>query len=498
MVATHSLLLGSAALIAVTSALPQPQLAADALLPSSSNLTLPNVTYVATQGIAQCLDAQNATVINGTSIVTNACSNTTATQAWSFVAGKQNNTQVLQSANDMCMDVTNGLAANGTAVQLWQCNLSNSNQFWAKDGDLLRWNSSQYCLDVQNGTEAAFPNNSTMQIWACNANNTNQNFTAPANVVTPLPVTVLTSPTSDDSDDDSSDDSGLLDGLLGGSDSSSSSSSGTVNNGTSTGPFNSARKRMLAWGYSNDAAPVMAAGSKVGTYYHWQMNRIPNMPSDVPFLPMYWGISKKSDWEQVKATLGKTVPPAVLGFNEPDLSSYESAGMDPISSAQEYYNEISQVYGTKGSMMVSPAIAWNVDGWLAPFMKQCAKLGCGIDAVAYHIYLSLSKDGNGDVDNLISIIEKRVTYLYNKFNKPVVLSELGLTQAGGGSSAQLQEFFQKAAAFLDNSPMVIGWALSAAFEQGSGWDSFINGDLAFFTSSGGLSSVGRQYMNTAF
>ena len=36
------------------------------------------------------------------------------------------------------------------------------------------------------------------------------------------------------------------------------------------------------------------------------------------------------------------------------------------------------------------------------------------------------------------------------------------------------EFMQKSAAYLDNSPYVLAWALSAAFRQGAAWDGYSN------------------------
>lgn len=241
---------------------------------------------------------------------------------------------------------------------------------------------------------------------------------------------------------------------------------------------------------------MLGNGAYVGSYHHWEDNVIPQMPSRVTFVPTYWGPTKKAQWQTVKSTLGATVPAAVMGFNEPDIAS--QANMDPVKAATEYYNEITRVYGVKGSMMISPSVVWNVDGWLAPFMTQCAKLGCNIDAMGYHIYLDLQKDGKGSVDNLIKLIDQRITYLYNKFKKPIVLGELGLTQAGGGSDAQMLEFMRKSGAYLDKSPYVLAWALSAVFRKGQGWDSYLNSNMAFFDANGNLSQLGQEYANKAF
>lgn len=253
---------------------------------------------------------------------------------------------------------------------------------------------------------------------------------------------------------------------------------------------------MLAWGYDNNAAPLMANGAKIGSYHHWEDDKIPQMPARVAYIPTYWGTTKTAQWTAVKNTLGGTVPGAVMGFNEPDIAS--QANMDPQTAANVFYSQITQVYGVQGANMISPGIVWNVDGWLTPFMSACDKLGCGIDAIGYHIYIDLAKDAGGSVDKAVGLIQSRITSLYNKFGKPIVLSELGLTQAGGGTDAQLTDFMVKSARFLDNSPYVLAWALSAVFRKGSGWDGYLNSNLAFFDANGTVSTLGKRYMDETF
>lgn len=216
------------------------------------------------------------------------------------------------------------------------------------------------------------------------------------------------------------------------------------------------------------------------------------MNSKVAYIPTYWGHSKNSSWAAVKAELGNTVPVAVAGFNEPDVAS--QANMDPATAAYSFYKNIDLAYGRRGANTITPAIAWNIDGWLVPFMNKCKSLGCEIDAIGLHIYLDL----NGDVDAAVAEIKSRVNKVYNKTGKPIVLSELGLTSKGGGSSAQIADFVAKASAYLDNSPLVAAWALSAVFAYGAGWDNYLNSNMAFFNSDGSMRDLAYKYMSTSY
>jgi hypothetical protein len=220
---------------------------------------------------------------------------------------------------------------------------------------------------------------------------------------------------------------------------------------------------MLAYGYDSTVAASIGIGPMISSYHHWEDNIITQMPAKDTFIPTYWGITKNASWAAVKATLGTKIPPVVMSFNEPDIST--QANMDPAVAAWVFYNEITIPFGKKGSNVVSPAIVWNLNGWLVPFMNRCNQLGCNIDAVGQHIYVGI----NGDVNAAIASAKKQITAVYAAFGKPIIISEIGLTAAGGGTSAQILAFVQGIGSWLDDTDYVLAWALSAVFSKGNGW-----------------------------
>lgn len=487
-----------------------------------------------TQGSNKCITTKNNNLFNGATQEIQPCIPGAPAQTWQFIPSSRSGKQLLRTSNNLCLDVPNGRGANGQALQIWQCNSRSKNQFFARDGNQIRWNGSKFCLNIRSGYQTGYPAGTRLQLYTCSTTNANTNVQGP-NVLsiappasttlkpattstTPTPVTTSTTPkavttsTTTSKPITTSTTSKAVSTITTTSSSATSTTTvvpaNTPVSNPSTGPtnrygkpaltavFDQTRKRMLAWGYDDRQGPMMAAGKKIGSYYHWELNVVAGMPSNVPYIPMFWGSTKSAQWTAVQQTIGDSVPGAVFGFNEPDVTT--QANMDPITAANLYYSNITQVYGVKGSNLISPAIVWNVNNWLTPFMSACDKLGCDISAIAYHIYIDLAKDAGGSVDNAVALIQTRINSLYKKFGKPIILSELGLTQAGGGTDEQMTDFMQKAARFLDNSPVVYAWALSAVFAKGAGWDNYLNSNLAFFNANGTLSALGSSYMNDTF
>lgn len=250
---------------------------------------------------------------------------------------------------------------------------------------------------------------------------------------------------------------------------------------------------MLAWGFDDRYAAGIGSGVKISSYHHWELGVVTQMPAKNVYIPTYWGATKTSYWQAVTSTWGNdTIPPAIAGFNEPDVTT--QANMTPADAAQLYYDAIYVPYGSKGANMISPAVAYDVYRWLPQFMANYTALGGRIDAMGYHIYLGL----NNDTDAAVAEVKKRVNYLYKLYGKKIVLSEIGLTSAGGGTDEQIADFINKVGYFLDNSPAILAWALSAVFARGAGWDGYLNSNMSFFWANKTLTPIANQYMTNLY
>lgn len=252
--------------------------------------------------------------------------------------------------------------------------------------------------------------------------------------------------------------------------------------------FPNGNKRLLAWGVYDGYLKNIIGGSKIAGLYHWADPDVPGNPK--LFIPMYWGWAKKDKWERQLQLLGGSTPKMVLGFNEPDTGpNDQSAGMDARWSAELYKQEIHDRFANKGTVLVSPAVAWDYQGWLNTFMNRCNELGCKVDAIGYHIYLPVK----GDVDGAVKEMKKRLEAVYAMYRKPIMLTELGITPKGMGNAWEIKTFLQKAANYLDNTDFIAAWAFSGCYTSDNPWDGGVGGDTAFFNKDGSITDFGATF-----
>lgn len=355
-----------------------------------------------------------------------------------------------------CLDLTDGRWAPGTIFQYYQCSPGNPNQEWLyqPNGFIQSVAHPEFCVDVKDGV---YQNGNVFQAWWCDPNNKNQIFSYGGKI-----------------------------GYSNGAGSGSAVASG--NSDWVKRLFPKGRKACLAWGVSDAFYKNIVGGSKISAMYHWADGDVQG--NNKLFMPMFWGDSKWDKWNKQLEAIGSSTPKVVLGFNEPDLQLSEgSAGMNPEWSAELYKKEIHDRFASKGSILVSPAVAWDYSGWLKRFMNKCNELGCRVDAIGYHIYLPI----NGNVDGAIAEMKKRLEAVYAMYKKPIMLTELGLTREGGGSDWQIKDFLKKAVDYLDNTDFIASYAFSGCFVRGNGWDGYLDSNSAFFNADGSLTDLGATY-----
>lgn len=107
------------------------------------------------------------------------------------------------------------------------------------------------------------------------------------------------------------------------------------------------------------------------------------MPSKVEFVPMFWGPSKWDQWNGVVDEMNKATPNYLMAFNEPDVES--QANMDPYYAAQLYMEQINP-WGSKGTKLGSPAIAWSLD-WMNTFLSEVNNKGGHVDFICVHWFV---------------------------------------------------------------------------------------------------------------
>ena len=216
--------------------------------------------------------------------------------------------------------------------------------------------------------------------------------------------------------------------------------------------------------------------------YSWGLERHPEQPDDIEFVPMAWGGNNEQQlreklldlvWPQIQAGTVKRL----MGFNEPDRP--EQANME-VEEALRLWPNLESL----GLPLVSPSCAHPENQWMSDFMRETS-LDCRrVDWVGVHWY------GNANFD------EFRHTMLayYQQYNRPLLITEFAPVN-WNASSADEEIPEDEIVAFLKQA---IPWLEKQSWVAGYSWFSFTKtkhpgSTAALFDTDGGLTQSGMYY-----
>lgn len=112
--------------------------------------------------------------------------------------------------------------------------------------------------------------------------------------------------------------------------------------------------------------------------------------SDFEFVPMLWGISPDSFYDQITALIeAGTNISHVLTFNEPDGSASGGSSITPAAAATAWIKEVEPLR-KQGVRTGAPAVTGSPGGftWLEEFFASCTSQGtnCTADFMSVHWY----------------------------------------------------------------------------------------------------------------
>ena len=145
-----------------------------------------------------------------------------------------------------------------------------------------------------------------------------------------------------------------------------------------------------------------------------------------------------------------------------------------VGDAVAAYKQYIQPLAAQGLKLGSPAVTNGAEAnkginWLQQFMGACT--GCQVDVVATHYYAS---DNADDFKNYI-------TKFYQTFNKPVWVTEFGVT------SGNADAFLQQVLPWMDSQPWIQRYAYQMAAPVTGANQYLVN------AAGNGLSSTGQVY-----
>jgi RNA polymerase sigma factor (sigma-70 family) len=237
----------------------------------------------------------------------------------------------------------------------------------------------------------------------------------------------------------------------------------------------SSRKGVGTWDFDG----VTSALGNVGAswYYDWSNTRSNiTSPAGVEFVPMMWGAASVTASALARAEQQGTT---LLGFNEPDMSG--QANMT-VTQALSLWPRLQAT----GMRLGSPSVAYGGDtpgGWLDQFMTGAARQGYRVDFITLHWYGS--DFGPAAVGQLRSYVQA----VYNRYHKPIWLTEYALINFGSGqkypTQAQQAAFVTGSTAMLDSLSYVERYAWFALPSKGD--------DTGLYTDGTTPTQVGLAY-----
>ncbi|HEX3786374.1 MAG TPA: sigma-70 family RNA polymerase sigma factor [Pseudonocardiaceae bacterium] len=230
-------------------------------------------------------------------------------------------------------------------------------------------------------------------------------------------------------------------------------------------PAQSSRKGVSTWYFDGVTSALHDVGAS--WYYNWSSTRSNiTAPAGVEYVPMIWGAGSVTASTLAQA---KQQGSELLGFNEPDESG--QANMS-VSQALDLWPQLEAT----GMRLGSPAVAFGGDtpgGWLDQFMSGAATKGYRVDFITLHWY------GSDFGSAAVGQLESYVKAVYNRYHKPIWLTEYALINFGSGAKyptqAQQAAFATGSTAMLDSLSYVERYAWFALPSQGDDTGLYSNG-----------------------
>ncbi len=245
-------------------------------------------------------------------------------------------------------------------------------------------------------------------------------------------------------------------------------------------------KRGVAYTFLSESDMRALAGA-VSWWYRWAPGPEAPLASgayrdmSVEFVPMIWGGTF-----EVAKVLGQIPGDArfLLGFNEPNF--YSQANLAAAEAAARW-PAVQDIATRRGLVLVSPAVNYCGGGchdtdpfsYLQAFLAACTD--CRVDAVAFHVYVGVNRNGGNKAQWLINHVEKYKA----TFTQPLWLTEFAADDAT--SLEEQRQFMLDAVAYLEAEPRVARYAWFSGRA-----DNMKNVDL--LAKDGALSTLGAAYV----
>ncbi|WRT69895.1 uncharacterized protein IL334_006886 [Kwoniella shivajii] len=220
----------------------------------------------------------------------------------------------------------------------------------------------------------------------------------------------------------------------------------------------------------------------IGWWYDWSAD--PSGHSGTPIaVPMLWGAGTSDSTDASRLSIFEaitTAPQYIMGFEEPDCSTWGSANV-AVSVAATLWNTLIGPWKAKGSTLLSPSMCHQAadayTGYLSSFQSQ---ITVPWDITNIHVNKNSMDGVKADID-----------YYYNTFGKPIWVTEFACVDDSSSfipctDQSEINTFINEIVALFESDSRVHAYAYSNGDGLGDVWPMYQNG---------ALSESGQTYIN---
>ncbi|KAH8999352.1 glycosyl hydrolase catalytic core-domain-containing protein [Lactarius akahatsu] len=244
----------------------------------------------------------------------------------------------------------------------------------------------------------------------------------------------------------------------------------------------------LAWSNNEQSAICHFKTGQTGFTYNWKLTKYVDVDVSkcgFKFIPHVWGAD---DAYKAPGILVAGYADIVFTFNEPELSSQSSLGVDEaVSLFMQYVNPLQHL----GYQIISPACTNSPTGfgWIQSFVKKCRQKGGKLDGIATHFY-------DTSAQNLINFMEN--------FIKAFPGDEIWLTEYAAqdysGKNHQLdyngiKGFIEETTNYLKGKSEIRAYFYFGAMTPDELAANHVNGLNSLMTDSHTPNELGNIYIN---
>lgn len=177
-------------------------------------------------------------------------------------------------------------------------------------------------------------------------------------------------------------------------------------------------KKGAAFAHGKPNWSIRVADLKPYWHYSWGNKMDEKIPSNVEYIPMFWGKGSVTDenLDRIKGLIADGQVKYVLGFNEPDKENQANMTVDEAIALWPRLEEL-------GVPLGSPAPVSPTNDWITAFMQKAEAQNLRVDFMCVHSYAGLNVDA----------FMNKMQETYELYERPIWITEFAVADWNANS-----------------------------------------------------------------